>query len=75
MTADDFQKLADKYRFGMTELNRFYKYFLKLQLDHKGIDLQGMTLFLAKFGNVDPTDGPICRVSPTRDKKDLSWDF
>jgi len=61
MTPEEFQKLVDKYRFGLTELTKFYKCFLKLQIDQKGIDLEGFTHFLAKFGNVDPTDGPVCR--------------
>ena len=38
-------------RFGLTELTKFYKLFLKLQID-KGIDQEGLKSFLAKYGTM-----------------------
>jgi hypothetical protein len=77
MSAGEFAKLGERYRFGMTELTRFYKFFLKLQLD-KGLDPAGLSLFLARFGNIDPSDRQMMRrlfeVTNTRGTATLNFE-
>merc|ERR1711959_54944 len=56
----DFDKLAEKTGYPPPELLKFHKVFSKCAIG-KGVDREGLSMFLAKFGNVDPTDEFVCR--------------
>jgi len=60
MSSGDFEKLAERYMYSAQEIQKFHKYFGKLTIA-KGIDQEGLALFIGKFCNVDPTDSFVCR--------------
>jgi len=60
MTQADFDKLNEKYGIPGAELIKFHKLFSKLQMG-KGVDEEGMVVFLGKAANICPTDKHLLR--------------
>lgn len=60
MTPADFEKLSDKSGYSPNELLKFHKMFTRLTVG-KGVDVSGLSQFLARFANVDPGDEFVCR--------------
>lgn len=60
MLPGDFDKLAEKTGYPQQELLKYHKFFSNLAIG-KGVDCQGLSTFLGRFGNVDPTDEFVCR--------------